>query len=175
MSTTDIMCKAQRPLAEFAYELKKRYKLTRGQSKNKFLEMYDSGEIQLSSVFENLFVEARNQIKLPTKKVSGANYDFVKVSKGTEIPLGDMKTSVLCKDGYKRRFVIPAVNKKIGYIYAVVWNWLTNEVNFFVFPPGNHPKTGYKVLVCPITGKATGGKYNNSCRYNSWDEMIRVG
>ena len=178
MATTDKMCKAQRPLAEFAYALKKRYKMTKGQSKQSFMVMYDAGEIQLSSVFENLFVVARNKIGLPTKKVSGDNYDFVKIKGKKEIPLGDMKTTVLCKDGKNRRFVIPAVSNKIGYIYAVGYNWMTKEVNFFALPEDKtkgHPSAGYKIPVCPRTGVRTGGKYNYNNAYDSWDEMIKVG
>jgi hypothetical protein len=178
MATTDKMCKAQRPLAEFAYDLKKRYNITNGQSKRSFMTMYDAGEIQLSSVFENLFVVARNNIGLSTKKVSGDNYDFVKIVRKKKIPLGDMKTTVLRKDGKNRRFCIPAVSKKIGYIYAVGWNWMTNEVNFFALPDKKtvgHPPAGYKIPVCPKTGSRTGGKYNDNNAYDSWDEMIKVG
>ena len=176
MATSDIMCEAQRPLAEFAYRLKKRYRQTNGQSKESFLAMYDAGEIQLSSVFENLFVVARNDIGLPTEKVSGSNYDFVKIQNGKRVPLGDMKTTVLQEDGYRRRFVVSSVSAKIGYVYTVAWNWMTKQVNFFAFPDtGHRPKAGYKVMVCPYTGRRTGGIYNDYCAYDSWDEMIRVG
>lgn len=178
MATTDQAISAQRNLAEFAYSLKKKYNVTHGISKRKFMELYDLGEIELSTVFENLFVSTRNALGLPTKKVSVDRYDFVKVFPNQERILGDMKTTTLCKNGSKRRFVVQGVENKIGKIYVTAWNWMTSEVNFFVIPPDNfdsHPKAGYKIPVCPETGKRTGGWYNNNCAYNTWEEMVQVG
>lgn len=176
MATTDVMCAAQRPLAEFAYELKKKYNQSFKLPKKTFMKLYDDGEIQLSSVFENLFVDTRNALGKPTKKVSGDNYDFVSVINNKEVILGDMKTTVLAKDGYSRRFVIQHVKNKQGYVYAACWNWMTNSVNFFAIPPmENPPQCGYKIMVCPITGNRTGGWYNTNCAYNTWEEMVMQG
>jgi len=176
MATTDKWIEAQRPLAEFAYALKRKYKLTHGMSKRTFMTMYDAGEIQLSGVFENLFVHTRQQAGLGVLKVSGANYDFVDSSGGT--PLGDMKTAVLQKNGDQRRYVISGVANKLGTIYAVTWNWMTEQVDFFAIPYHNratgHPSAGYKIMVCPTTGKRTGGYYNLNCAYDSWEDMCRA-
>jgi hypothetical protein len=176
MATTDKWIEAQRPLAEFAYSLKKKYNLTNGVSKKTFMSMYDAGEIQLSGVYENLFVETRKRAGLKVSKVSGDRFDFVNSKGGT--PLGDMKTAVLQKNGDKRRFVITNVGNKLGTIYAVAWNWMTEQVNFFAIPYHNratgHPGRGYKIMVCPKTGKRTGGYYNLNCAYDSWEDMCRV-
>jgi len=51
MCTTDQWRIAQRPLAEFSYELKKKYNQTFGTSYESFMNFYDLGEVQLSSVF----------------------------------------------------------------------------------------------------------------------------
>jgi hypothetical protein len=161
MCTTDQWREAQRPLADYAYTLKEKYKQTFGISRAEFLALYDLGEVQLSSVFENLLVKTRNDLGLKTRKVAGDRYDFVRVdSLGRETPIGDMKTGVLQKDGDKRRFVIASVEKKLGKIYIVTWNWMTKKPNFFCIPPdqfGGHPKAGYKIMVHPVTGERTGG------------------
>lgn len=178
MSTTDICLSVQRPLAEFAYTLKKKYKQTNGLSFKKFMTLYDLGEIQLSTVFENLFVVTRNKLGKPTRKDSADGYDFVKVFTNRVRVLGDMKTGVLKKDGYKRRYVIASVENKIGNIYIVGWNWMTNKPNFFAIPPdefGGHPKAGYKIPVCPKTGDRTSGWYNDNCAYDTWEEMVQYG
>jgi hypothetical protein len=175
MSTTDTWRIAQRPLAEFAYELKQRYGLALSTSKVDFMIQYDMGEIQLSSVFENLFVATRNQLGKPTRKVATNGYDFVRVDKlGRETPIGDFKTTVLQKDADTRRFVVAKVKNKIGKIYVAAWNWITNKPVFFCIPPddnGNHPKAGYKIMVHPKTGERTGGWYNNHCAYETWEDM----
>jgi len=164
MATTDQWRIAQRPLAEFAYDLKVKYKMTLGQSKKNFLIAYDLGEVQLSTVFENLFVATRNKLGTPTEKISEDGRDFDND--------GDMKTGVLFKDGYKRRFVISSVMGKIGTVYFVGWNWITNEVNFFAIPrpKKGFPKSGIKIMVNPITGERTGGKYN-AYAHDSWESM----
>jgi len=175
MATTTAWIEAQRPLAEYAYSLKKKYKLTNGLSKKTFMSMYDAGEIQLSGVFENLFVTTRQLAGLAVSKVSGANFDFVD---GNGDPLGDFKTGVLQKDGKTRRFVISGVGNKLGTIYAVTWNWMTGKVNFFAIPYHNiesgHPSCGYKIMVCPTTGQRTKGYYNLHCAYDSWEDMCRA-
>jgi hypothetical protein len=178
MCTTDQWRIAQRPLAEYAYSLKMKYNQTFDTSHKAFMNLYELGEVQLSSVFENLFVATRNHYGRPTRKVAGNRYDFVRVdSLGRETPLGDMKTGVLQKDDSictKRRYVIAGVENKIGKIYIAGWNWITNKPNFFCIPPddnGNHPKSGYKIMVHPITGERTGGWYNDNCAYNTWEEM----
>ena len=178
MATTDNARIVQRPLAEHAWDLRKKYNLNRNMSKKAFMDWYDLGEIQLSTVYENLFVSTRQLLGKPTVKESADRYDFIDIiSPGHKKILGDMKTSVLRKNGDKRRFVIPAVDQKIGNIYAVCWNWMTNKVCYFAIPPdehGNHPKCGYKIMVCPNTGRKTGGWYNENCYYDSWEEMVSV-
>jgi hypothetical protein len=167
MATTDQMRDAQRPLAEFAYTLKEKYGMTLGQTKKQFMAMYDLSEVQLSGVYENLFVEARKRLGLPVTKISEDSRDFSNN--------GDMKTTVLLKDGGKRRFVISSVSGKIGHIYVVAWNWMTEEVNFFAIPPfGGFPSAGIKIPVCPETGSRTGGWYNQHA-YNSFEEMAQIG
>ena len=176
MCTTEQWRIAQRPLAEYAYSLKERYRQSFDTSREAFMRSYDLGEVQLSSVFENLFVATRNELGKPTRKVSGDRYDFVRVdSKGRETPLGDFKTNVLQKDGYRRRFVIGKVENKLGKIYIAAWNWMTNNPVFFCIPPDdvrNHPKCGYKICVHPQTGERTGGWYNDNCAYDTWEEMV---
>lgn len=175
MCTTDQWRIAQRPLAEYAYTLKQKYDQTFGISRDEFLALYEMGEVQLSSVFENLLVRTRNELGLRTKKVAGDRYDFVRIDKlGRETPLGDMKTGVLQKNGEFRRFVIDGVANKIGKIYIVTWNWLNKKPNFFCIPPdqlGEHPARGYKIPVHPITGERTGGWYNDNCAYDTWEQM----
>jgi len=175
MCTTDQWRIAQRPLAEYAYSLKEQYGQSFGINRESFMNLYDLGEVQLSSVFENLLVTTRNKLGKPTRKVAGDRYDFVRVdSKGRETPIGDFKTNVLQKDGTKRRFVISSVENKLGKIYIVAWNWITNKPVFFCIPPdqfGNHPKRGYKIMVHPQTGERTGGWYNDNCAYDTWEEM----
>lgn len=168
MATTDQMCEVQRPLAEFAYDLKRKYKDTYGMSKANFMAMYDAGEVQLSSVFENLLVivrKANGGRKLT--KVSESSRDFSNN--------GDMKTGVLHRNGHQRRFVISAVQNKIGTIYFIGWNWMTNRPCFYAIPrpPEGFPACGIKIMRCPTTGDATGGKYN-LYEYDSFEEMSLV-
>ena len=168
MATTDNMRDAQRPLAVFSYKLKEKYGMTLGQSKEHFMESYELSEVQLSSVFENLFVAARKHIGKPLQKISEDSRDFSND--------GDMKTTVLQKNGYARRYVIGGVSGKKGYIYAVAWNWMTNKVDFFAIPPvvGGFPKQGIKIMVCPNTGVRTGGWYNRHS-YDTFEEMASQG
>lgn len=178
MATTDITLEAHRPLASFAWDLRQKYSLNRGVNKQEFMTWYDLGEIELSTVYENLFVATRNKLGKSTLKESAHGYDFVKVFSTQKRILGDMKTGVLQKDGDKRRFVIGNVENKIGNIYAIGWNWMTEKPNFFCIPPDKfdgHPKCGYKIPVCPSTGKRTGGWYNDNCAYDTWEQMVMVG
>jgi hypothetical protein len=166
MATTDVMRDAQRPLAEYAYDLRKKYGLTMGQSRKNFLAMYDLSEVQLSSVYENLFVAVRNKIGRPLTKISEDARDFSND--------GDMKTTVLQKDYDKRRYVVSNVDGKKGTIYVVAWNWMTEEVNFFAIPYfGGFPTKGIKIPVCPKTGRRTKGWYNEQA-YNSFEEMAMI-
>lgn len=178
MAATDQCIDAQRPLAELAWSLREKYNLNRGMNKKEFLTWYNLGEIQLSTVYENLFVATRNKLGKPTLKESSDRYDFVKLFPTQRRILGDMKTTVLQKDGNKRRYVVQSVENKIGNIYVVGWNWLTEHPNFFAIPPDDsksHPKCGYKIPVCPESGRRTGGWYNNNCAYDTWEEMVQYG
>jgi len=178
MATTDKTIEAQRPLAELAWDIRAKYQLNRRISKKEFMNWYNLGEIELSTVYENLFVATRNALGKPTQKESGDGYDFVKVFPTQTRILGDMKTTTLCKNGDKRRFVVPGVANKIGNIYIVAWNWMTDKPNYFAIPPddnGEHPMRGYKIPVCPDTGKKTGGWYNDNCAYDTWEEMVEFG
>ena len=195
MATTDNMCAVQRPLAEFAWTLKVKYGLTLGVTREQFMNQYDAQEVQLSSVFENIFVAVRGALGKPVTRVSADGYDFSN--------LGDMKTGVLQKDGDSRRFVIKSVSNKLGTIYFVGWNWITEKPCFFAIPSSSyeqyesktikkkvkgkwqtytekvriplsetfHPRAGYKILVHPITGERTGGYYNLRCAYDSFEDM----
>jgi hypothetical protein len=168
MATTDYEREIQRPLAEIAYKLKQKYKVTHGMGKKQFLALYDEGEIALSTVFENLTVVVRNHHSKPTTKVSENARDFSNN--------GDKKIGVLKKNGDQRRYVISNVENKIGMIYFTGWNWMTNQPNFFAIPrpTGGFPKCGIKIMVCPYTGTRTGGKYNLHA-YDSFEEMALIG
>lgn len=178
MATTDNQIDVHRPLAEHAWHLRKDYNLNRGMSKKKFMTWYDLGEIQLSTVYENLFVETRNALGKPTAKESADSYDFVKVFPTQRRILGDMKIGTLQRSNDTYRFQIGNVSNKIGNIYIVAWNWMTDSVCYFAIPPddfGYHPKAGYKIPVNPETGERTGGWYNRNCAYDTWEEMVQFG
>lgn len=166
MATTDYEIIVQRSLAEFAYELKEKYNLTYGQTYREFMHMYDQGEITLSTVFENLFVEVSKTLGKDIEKVSENCRDFSNN--------GDMKIGTLKKNGYQLRYVIESVANKIGTIYFVGWNWMTNKPEFHAIPKHIYgsPARGIKIIRCPNTGKPTGGKYNRY-RYNSFEEMCK--
>jgi len=167
MATTDHEREAHRLLAEYAFTLKEQYGMTLGLTRKQFMALYDFSEIQLSSVFENLFVAYRTRIGRPVLKISEDSRDFSNN--------GDMKITALKKDYDKRRFVVSNVQSKIGHIYVVGWNWMTNEVNFFAIPPfGGFPLAGIKIPVCPRTGRRTGGWYNTHA-YNTFEEMAQIG
>ena len=57
MSSTDYEIEAHRNLAQYAYDLKQKYGMTYGNSRENFMQLYDAGEVALSTVFENLFVQ----------------------------------------------------------------------------------------------------------------------
>ena len=180
MATTHAAIKAHRATAMFAYQLKSKYKITNGIKESQWMNMYDSGELEISSVFENLLVHVRNLYGKPTVKVLEDTHDFASInSAGVLVPLGDFKVASLQKDGYKRRYMINKTYNKEGNIYAVCWNWMTNKLAFFVMPPDDydgycHPKQGYKIMCCPDTGKRTKGWYNENCHYNTFEEMCLV-
>jgi hypothetical protein len=168
MSTSDIMREAHLPLAKHAYDLKECYNMTLGQTREQFLNMYQLNEIQLSSVYENLFVAGREKIGKPVTKISEDRRDFSNN--------GDMKITVLQVSNDDRRFVVSGVKNKIGFIYVVAWNWMTERVNYFAIPPqyGGFPDNGIKIPVCPRTGNRAGGQYNLHA-YDSFERMIRIG
>ena len=180
MATTHAAIQAHRETAILAYKLKLKYKITNGIKQDKWMELWDSGELEISSVFENLVVHVRNLHGKPTVKVLKDTHDFATVSKNGHLtPLGDMKVTSLQKDGYIRRYVLQGTFNKLGNIYAVCWNWMTNKPAFFVVPPHDydgyaHPKQGYKIMCCPDTGKRTGGYYNDNCHYETFEEMCLV-
>lgn len=178
MATTDIQIEAHRPLAEHAWKLRQFYNINRGMSKKEFMAWHELGEIQLSTVYENLFVQTRNCLGKPTLKESADRYDFVKLFPTQRRILGDMKIGTIKRSNEQRRFHITNVENKIGNIYIVGWNWMTEKVNYFAIPPddcGNHPKAGYKIPVHPETGERTGGWYNDNCAYDTWEEMVQFG
>lgn len=165
MATTDYEIQAQRELALFSYELKVKYNLTYGQTKEEYLYMYDAGEITLSTVFENLFVVAAKNLGKDIEKVSEDCRDFSNN--------GDMKIGVLKKDGYKRRYVISNVANKIGTIYFVGWNWITKLPEFHAIPRDVHNNVGcgIKIMRHPDTGSVTSGKYNFYIK-STFEEMV---
>lgn len=175
MSTSDVMNHAQRRMAEHAFDLKKMYNQTFGMSKKQFMTLYDEGEIQLSSVFENLLVAARNHFKLPTRKVSAEGYDFVKIIGKKEKPLGDMKTVTLQKDGKYRRFMVRNVADKQGYIYVVGYNWITDSFNYFAIPPKvDKPKTFMVLGIDRDTGEVLQNKYGKYA-VDSFEKLAKIG
>ena len=180
MATTHAAIQAHRETALFAYKLKSKYKITNGIKQDQWMKMYDSGEIEISSVFENLVVHIRNLNGKPTVKVLEDTHDFASINgAGGLVPLGDLKVASLKKNGYQRRYVISKTHNKEGNIYTICWNWMTNKPAFFVIPPHDydghpHPKQGYKIMCCPDTGKRTGGYYNDNCHYETFEEMCLV-
>jgi len=176
MSTSDVMNVAQRRLAEHAFDLKRKYGETYDMTKPQFLRLYNAGEIQLSSVFENLLVAARNVHGLLTERASAEGYDFVKVNKRKQIsPLGDMKTCTLGKDGIYRRFVVRNVYAKVGWIYIVGYNWMTDGFNYFAIPPEvKKPKSFMVIGVNRETGAVANGIYS-SYECASFEDMIKHG
>ena len=174
MATTDYTCIVQRELAEFAYDLKVKYNETDGLSKESFLKIYDKGEIELSTVFENLIVAVRNSLGIPTQKVSEACRDIDNNA--------DVKIGILKKDGDCRRFVISGVHNKIGTIYFVGWNWITAKPVFFAIQRRfdadgmlkPHPVRGIKIMVHPITGERTRGIYNDLYAHDTFESMCKV-
>lgn len=164
MATTDYEIESQRKLAGYAYDLKEKYNLTHGQTRKEFLNMYDYGEITLSTVFENLFVAVANAKGKQIDKISEDGRDFTNN--------GDMKIGILKKDGGKRRYVINNVANKIGTIYFVGWNWMTNKPEFHAIPKHVYgcPSQGIKIPRCPYSGDVTGGKYNYYLK-DSFEEL----
>jgi len=164
MATTDYEIESQRKLADFAYDLKEKYNLTYGQTRKEFLNMYDHGEITLSTVFENLFVAAANAMGRQIDKVSEDGRDFTNN--------GDMKIGILKKNGDKRRYVVSNVANKIGTIYFVGWNWMKNRPEFHAIPKRvyGYPAQGIKIPRCPQSGAVTGGKYNDYFK-DSFEEL----
>ncbi len=164
MATTDYEIESQRKLADFAYNLKEKYNHTHGQTRKEFLNMYDYGEITLSTVFENLFVAVANAKGRQIDKISEDGRDFTNN--------GDMKIGILKKDGYQRRYVIDNVANKIGTIYFVGWNWMTNKPEFHAIPKHvyGYPRRGIKIPRCPYSGDVTGGKYNYYLK-DSFEEL----
>jgi hypothetical protein len=164
MATTDYEIESQRKLADFSYNLKEKYNHTHGQNRKEFLNMYDYGEITLSTVFENLFVAVANAKGRQIDKISEDGRDFTNN--------GDMKIGILKKDGYQRRYVIDNVANKIGTIYFVGWNWMTNKPEFHAIPKHvyGYPARGIKIPRCPYSGDVTGGKYNYYLK-DSFEEL----
>ena len=170
MATTDNELIVQRPLAEFAYDLKAKYNQTHGMSKADFMSYYDTGEIQLSSVYENLFVAVNNALGGDVTKVSDHYSDF---SNG-----GDMKISNLQQNSDRTRYDIRSVANKTGMIYFVGNNWIKNKINgrpmpdFYAIPKQVYgsPAKGIKIARCSISGDRVHGKYNYHC-YDTFEDI----
>jgi hypothetical protein len=171
MSTTTIMNDAQRPLAEHAWNLKKEIRRN-DISKRLWMEMYDDGEIQLSSVYENLFVNTRNWMNLKTEKASVDGYDFVKISGNKKIPLGDMKTTVLQQDRKYRRYVIHGIKNKQGILYVVGYNRIKDSFDYFAIPTEIIPKVTVSIGVDPETGDVLLDNKYGEYYYSDFRSMI---
>ena len=165
MSSTDYEIEAHRNLAQYAYDLKQKYGMTYGNSRENFMQLYDAGEVALSTVFENLFVQVSKALGINVEKVSETGRDFSHN--------GDRKRGRLRKNGNKRRYTITSVANKIGTIYFVGWNWMTNTVEFHAIPKHIYgsPSQGIKIMRCTKTGVPTGGKYN-SFRKDSFEDLV---
>jgi len=171
MSTSNTMNDAQRPLAELAWDLKRdvrRNKL----SKRLWMEMYDEGEIQLSSVYENLFVQTRNTMRLRTERVSVDGYDFVKICGHKKIPLGDMKTTVLQRDGKYRRYWITGIKNKQGILYVVGYNKIRGDFDYFAIPVEELPAKYLSIGVNPETGEVFKDNKYGKYWYSDFRSMI---
>lgn len=179
MATTDVEIEAHIPLAEFAWDLKVKYNQTLGfSSKEDFMLSYLAGEVTLSTVYENLFVATRLAHGAGAEKKSAAGFDFIeRLPHGTRL-LGDMKIGTLKKNGNLRRFVVSNVRNKLGKIYFVGWNWISNQPNFFAIPPGSssnpldyrNPACGFKIAVNAKSGRPSGSAYRYYC-HDSWEKM----
>jgi hypothetical protein len=162
-------------MAKYAWSLKEKYRQTYGMTKVQFMKIYNLGEIQLSSVFENLLPATRNRFGKPTEKCSVDGYDFVKIESDKPKPLGDMKTCTAYKNGYSLKFAIRNAHNKQGYLYVVGYNPMNDKVYFFAIPPTvKRPKTILAITVCPKTGVITSNKYGKY-QVNSWEEMALKG
>lgn len=169
--TTDRMIDAQRALAELAWQLNKEIRSNK-LSKRVWMEMYNVGEIQLSSVFENLFVKTRNWMNLKTERASVDGYDFVKVCGGKRIPLGDMKTTTLQKDGQYRRYMVHNIKNKVGILYVVGYNNIRDDFDYFAIPVEELPKVQCSIGVDPQTGEVHKDNKYGKYWYPSFREMI---
>ena len=178
MATTDHELIVQRPLAEFAYDLKAKYNQTHGMNKADFMAYYDTGEIQLSSVYENLFVTVNNALGGDATKTSDDHRDF---SNNGDMKIGNLKVDDT-KGNYYTRYQIKNVYKKLGVIYFVGNNWIKNKIHgkpmpdFYAFPNTAYATITTKVGSisiprCPITGERRGGKYN-FYSYPTFEEMV---
>lgn len=176
MSTTSVMIDAQRRLAEHAWELKEKYKQTFGMSKKQFMDLYELGEIQLSSVFENLLIATRNKLGMLTERRSVDSHDFVKVdSLGRKYPLGDMKTCTLQKDGPYRRYQVNDVQNKKGYLYIVGYNWIGDEFNYYAVPTSINLPKHLTLSICADTGGVNDESKYAVYSHNSWEQMASQG
>ena len=171
MSTTTKMNDAQRRLAEHAWHLKKEIKRN-NISKRLWMELYDDGEIQLSSVYENLFVNTRNWMNLKTEKASVDGYDFVKLCGHKKIPLGDMKTATIQKDGKYRRYSISNIKNKQGILYIVGYNRIKDSFDYFAIPTEVIPKVLLVIGVDPETGDVHLDNKYGKYYYTDFREMI---
>lgn len=165
MATTDYEISAFRELAEYSYDLQEKYQCTLGASREVFMAQYDAGIIQLSTVWENLFVIVNRCQGGDVIKVSEDGRDFSND--------GDMKVGILKRDGDKRRYVISNVARKAGTIYFVGWNWMTHQPDFYAIPKSVYgsPARGIKIMRCPLDGDVTGGVYNDyACE--SFEELV---
>lgn len=135
--TTDRSVESHRRMADLAYDLKRTYSQTFGLSRQKFLQLYELGEVQLSTVFENLFVAARNHLGRPTVKVSVDQYDFMTIDPlGRRRPLGDMKTSTVQKHSRNKNwsYRIANIKNKLGVIFIVGYDKNHDIFHYFAIP-----------------------------------------
>lgn len=163
MATTDNEIIVHRKHAELAYELKKKYLPNYKISYEAYMRDYDTGEIHLSTVYENLFVTVSNCLGIPVEKISEHHRDFSNN--------GDMKIGVIQKNGHQRRYVIRNTANKKGTIYFVGWNWVSNSFNFYSIPkPVYGVVNNIAIVMCPKTGNPTTGKYRD-CMVDSFEDM----
>jgi hypothetical protein len=176
--TTDRSVESHRRMADQAYELKKKYSQTFGMSKKKFIELYEMGEVQLSTVYENLFVAASNYMGDTIIKVSVDRYDFMRVSRnGFRQPIGDMKTTTVQKHSRNKNwsYRINNVYNKLGNIFIVGYDRHHDKFHYFSIPYWvNKPKTFMEIPINFETGEPSEtGKYSVfECA--SFEDMVRT-
>lgn len=168
MATTDNEIALHRPLAEFAWRKKVEYDCTLGLTREQFMQLYEQGELALSTVYENLFVSARTRLGKPTHKVSEAGRDFSNN--------GDMKIGTIKKIGKYRKYGITRC-RKAGTIYFVGYNRISDKMEFFAIPFRDHraERGTISIGLDPVTGAVKEDRTWSHCQKQNFEELCLYG